>query len=91
MSSVTASASLMLREDFRDEDNGRANRMLILKSALYASGLDLTYINDSVPRLPIACTRYVSYVSRATVAARFGEYHAGPGEQHRKMVPSRPM
>ena len=67
----------MLREDSRDEDNGRAYRGLILKLALYASSLDLTYLIDSVPRLPIACTGHVSYVSRVPVAAPFGECHVG--------------
>ena len=48
-----------------------------LKVALYASNLDLTYVIDSLPRLPIACTRHVSYISRIPLAEPFCECHVG--------------
>ena len=60
-----------------DEGNRRANRMPILKSALYASNLNLMYLIDSVPRFLVACIGHVSYLSRAPVAAPFDEYHVG--------------
>lgn len=41
---TTWCGSHLLHEDSRDEDNRRADRMLILKLAMYASSLTLTYL-----------------------------------------------